>query len=172
DEAVVERDRDPDVDLVRLEETVGRPDPVELRVRSQRRGTGEDERGRHRHARLAVGLVERRQAIAGGVHPDLPLDVEVRRLLLALHHPAGDPGAHARLLDDPPVHCSLSMIAIGVPTSASDPAPHRISTSVPEAIASISTVVLSVSISAIGSPRSTVSPTCFSHEPTLPLSMS
>jgi hypothetical protein len=47
-----------------------------------------------------------------------------------------------------------------------------ISTSVPEASASISTFVLPVSTSAIGSPRSTLSPTSFNQATIVPVSMS
>ena len=57
------------------------------------------------------------------------------------------------------------------PTGTSEPAARVTSMSVPEATASISTFVLSVSTSAIGSPRSTLSPTSFNQETIYPVSM-
>jgi len=58
------------------------------------------------------------------------------------------------------------------PTGRSAPASATISTSVPAAVDSISTVLFSVSISAITSPRATCSPTFLIQPATRPDSMS
>src|SRR6266508_4954349 len=95
--------------------------------------------------------------------------------LLALAHAPRDRSAHRTELDgSPPVdhYAPSSMYAMTAPTATSAPTGCTISTSLPAVSASISTAVLVVSISAMTSPRRTVSPTFFVHEEMRPKSMS
>ncbi len=66
---------------------------------------------------------------------------------------------------------SVSMNATTVPTSTVSPSWTFTSTSVPDCGEGISASTLSVEISRMGSSRSTVSPTFFSHFDTVPSAM-
>ena len=131
-------------------------------------------------ARCAVGG---RDDVEERVHLDLGRQVEVRDLLLALGHPPRDGAAHRARRDGLPTRrgggigvdrhlravlepgdrlADRDLVAGVVDDLGEDP----------DAVASISTVDLSVSISAMTSPRAIVSPTRLSQPPTLPVSMS
>jgi hypothetical protein len=60
--------------------------------------------------------------------------------------------------------------AMVFPTGITSPADAVTPASTPSAVASTSSTTLSVSISAIGSPLAIESPSCFSHEMSLPVS--